>query len=251
MSVVESTTMKQRVFFLPATVIGPRGCENLPALRTALDTLRAEFDVQVHTHPWFRGGTTVPPHREDHLADLRGQISDGSHFVAMGTMAEMALMAIDRTAKGPRVKSLVAVGIYPFAGTLRGLHLESMAVLQKAQSRSLTGHSTVRVMMQGATDEELDAAVEDLDAQVDWDYWTRCEPSYSDFNLLADAPVIDVPTLFLHSPLDPDRVMSEAFLRVVPEAETGALDVWPTRMQDAASGDEMANKVAEFIRNHS
>jgi hypothetical protein len=243
--------MKPRVFFLPAPIIGPRGCENLPALRTALDSLRADFEVQVHTHPWFRRGTTVPPHRKDHLADLRGQISDGCHLVAMGTIAEMALMAVDRTAKGPRVKSLVAVGMYPFAGTLRALNLESMARLQKAQSRSLFGHSTVRIMMQGASDEEIDEAVDDLDAQVDWDYWSRCEPSYSDFNLLAHSPVIDVPTLFLHSPLDPDRVMSEAFFRVVPDAETGALDIWPTRMQDAASGDEMAAKVSDFIRRHS
>jgi hypothetical protein len=243
--------VKERVFFLPATVISPPGCKNLPAVSALVERIRQTYEIDVYVHPWFQRAQGLPPDRRDHVKALRDSIGEGCHVLTMGTVAELAMMALDRRHGGPNVKSLVAAGMYPFSGTLRALDLEPMAIAMKAQSRFLTSYNNVRAMMQGATADETQAAVDDLDAAVDWDYWMRSEPSYSEFNLLADGPVVDAATLFLHSPLDPDHVMSQAFLRIVPDAEVGQLDVWPTRMQDADSGIELATKAMAFFDKQS
>lgn len=241
--------MAERLLFVPTWLISPNVCENTPALRAALDELRANFDVDVFTWPSLRGGGDFPPTWEGGSEALQAAFTPGCHVVVMAETPQ-ALVALSRDQTG--VATFVADGMWTPPATLRALGRldEAAAAVSTYRGRS---YQWVRLYMQGGTEEDWARAAELMDQDIDWAYLGKLAPSYMALDLVSVDPKIELPTLYFDSPLELISYsdMTDVLLRFVPHAETQRLPAWPSRMQDAETGIDFARRIVEFVGRHT
>lgn len=237
--------MTDRLLFVPTWLISPTLCDRTPALRSAIDALRADFEVEVFTWPSLKGGGDFPPTWEGGVDALLEAFSPGCHIVVMAETPQ-ALVALSRDTQG--VATFVADGMWTPPATLRSLGRldEAAAAVSTYRGRS---YQWVRLYMQGGTEEEWTLAAELMDRDIDWAYLNNVAPSYMALDLVSENPKVETPTLYFDSPLELISYsdMTDVFLRFVPHAEVQKLPAWPSRMQDYETGIDFARRVVEFI----
>ena len=246
--------MRERVVFVPMGYLfaATRGIRSIPAISAFLDEVEAHFDVDIPITPEPDGATVeipqAPPPGARPLT-IRDSLAGGAHLVTMGLHVPECLIALDgRDEAG----SFVALGFQPTPATLRSAGMEAVAA---ALDRFTAGadrscYGITRLLYQGLDETALRAIVDDLDRNIDQERRRVYTAWLSNLDHLRERPRIDVPTLYLHSPMDLGGV-KDLFLRIVPHAEVGKLESFPTRMQDTESGREAAQQVIEFIQRQS
>jgi hypothetical protein len=235
----------ERLLFVPTWLISPNVCEKTPALRAAIDELRASFEVDVFVWPSLRGGGDFPPTWEGGVEALRAAFTPGCHLVVMAETPQ-ALVALSRDDEG--VATFIADGMWTPPATLRALGRleEAAAAVSTYRGRS---YQWVRLYMQGGTEEEWTRAADLMDQDIDWSYLGKLAPSYMALDLVIVDPRVQIPTLYFDSPLELISYsdMTEVFRHFVPHAEVQRLPSWPSRMQDAQTGIDFARRVTEFV----
>jgi hypothetical protein len=239
--------MTERIVFVPGWFFSPAACEQVPAIRTALDAFREGHEVEVFRWPCTRGGPDAPPTWAGAAGALREQLDGDCHVVSMGAATAVSLMALD--GQGERVGSYVAAGMSTPPATLREAGLDSVAAGAEAMFNWMRSYQYIRLVMQGASEDVWTRTADMMDLDVDWDHTVALQRSMGELNLIARAPKITCPTLYLDSPLNVAGFadVRDIFLRLVPGARVEELEVWPSRLQEKATGLDLTRKALPFI----
>jgi hypothetical protein len=246
--------MRERVVFEPLGYLSVMtgGIRSIPAISTFLDEVEAHFDVVMPATPESEGSPFAKPQAPAPGArplTLREALTDGAHLVTMGWQVPEALSALDGH---DGAGSFVALGFQPTTATLRSAGMGPIAdALDRFTAEAdRSCYGLTRLLYQGLEESALRAIVADLDRNIDQERRRVYTAYISNLDQVRDRPRVDVPTLYLHSPLDLGGV-KDLFLRIVPHAEVGKLESFPTRMQETDSGSEAARHVIEFIQRHA
>jgi hypothetical protein len=243
--------VKQRVIFEPLGYLRALsgGIRSVPAISTFLDEIEAHFDVDIPATPDPEDApfpTPQAPPPGVRPARLREALTGGAHLVAMGWHVPEALIALDGH---DGAGSFVALGFQPTVATLRsaGMGPVADALDRFTAEADRSCYGLTRLLYQGLEETALRAIVDDLDRNIDQERRRIYTAWLSSLDQVRDRPWVEVPTLYLHSPIDLGGVR-ELFLRIIPHAEVGKLDSFPTRLQETDSGSEAARQVIEFIQ---
>jgi hypothetical protein len=239
--------MPERILFLPSWPISPHVCEEIPGIRTALADFVTHLPVEVFCWPWFKGGKGADVSWRDQVAAIEASVHDDCHVVVMGTGVATALLAAS-SPKRPR--SFIAAGMVTPLATLQALGETALADILMLGWEGRTTYQYVRLIMEGAAEEEWDRYARMMDQEIDWTLFTSAIESWPSLNLVQDKPELLCPGLYLDSPLPVAGYAEqrEAFLKIVPGAEVQELDVWPGRMHEKASGRDLSQKALAFIQ---
>jgi class 3 adenylate cyclase len=257
--------MTGRFLFVPSLMASPRGAETIPASAYAIEQLRSYFDVDVFAWPHVHGGADVPPTWQGAVGALREAFSPGVHVLSMETSTPIAVMALagdsdsdagGRTSRATRVelaRSFATAGISFSPATLRSLGMGAMAQAASAGSLFNRSYQWVRHVMQGANEDEWTRYAQALDADINWQYFAEFRASYDSLDLVAEKPLVNIPTLYLDKPPGKSvfgaEIRQRVFKTFVPDAETRELrEEWGNRLQDARTGRDFADPVISFIQ---
>lgn len=227
----------------------PDHCEEIPAIRRALDEFRREFEVTVFHWPCLYGGARVGTDWQAVVANLSDSLDSDTHLVTMGGSA-LALVALGTA--GAEARSFATDGLTVPPATLEALDLPTMAEGSAALFQLESGYQFARLHMQGADEETLDSTARRLDSDIDLNALRRMLASYETLDLVAEAPRVDLPTLYLDPPLplaaSSGHEVRDIFLRFAPEASVGELIVWPNRLHEESCGRDLSRAVLQFLR---
>jgi hypothetical protein len=232
--------MAPRIVFVPMAALSPAACERLPATGRLLEELRASFDVEVMTLPWMKPAAADV----DAVKAITGRL-DGDCGV-LGTDVGSAL-TLHALAGGGRARAMAMAGfMFPPGWRTEGVHVPESAMAEAfpVWLRSARPFEVLRAHMVGASEEVVRAAAHAVEEEVDWEAFAR----YRELpGRVLSAPLgLDLPVIYLHSPLDLPR--TRAVVReLVPTAETGELESWPVKSHEAEAGRELAAAVTPFF----
>jgi class 3 adenylate cyclase len=235
--------MAEKLVYAPPTFASPAACEQVGAPRAALDALRAHFELTVFTWPCIKGGPEVEPTWQGAADALGAALSPGSHLVATGGGALVALMTVS---KWPAlVRSFIVDEIGVPDATLRALGQSSLAEASAASYE--TGHH-VHQLTRGLNEPGAAQIRADLDIKL----YQQLTASIESMNLLDLQPRVAVPCLFL-SPTEGVFAEGEAldiFTRFAPNTTTRRMERWlSANVEDPDVGQEFNGYIIEFINS--
>ncbi|HEX5940277.1 MAG TPA: hypothetical protein VFZ12_07935 [Dehalococcoidia bacterium] len=243
--------MSPRVLFVTSWQFSPRVCEMIPATRTLLDDLRAEYEVDIFPWPTFKDGPGYEPTWPAIAEHIRAELQPGTHVVVTGATTAVAMAALSGDTQA---SSFITAGMIVPPATLRSLGMNDLASgveLAGRISHSVqSGYQTMQTVMAGAPAAEVRRITKHVDADVDWRRARRFSASFGELDLVQEAPLITVPTLCLDVSVKMPgwAEMSKVFRLFVPNAAGGELKLWPGKLQDPAAGRDFATKAKEFIK---
>jgi hypothetical protein len=242
--------MRERVLFVPIWTISAECCETIAGIRALLDDLRARFEVEVFQSPARRERLASEPTMEAALGVFERALPENGHVLTMGGSTALVLAALGRTARS--VRSLSAAGMWVPGATLRALGRADIADVAVGTPNFNSSYQYFRLVMEGASDEQIDAAARQANADIDGAFAADLSTPLSALNLTREPPV-RVPTLYLDSPLPVAGFaeMTDLFVSLVPHAEVQPLERWPGRLHERATGRDVSEKVIPFIRKHA
>jgi hypothetical protein len=239
--------MRPRVFF-----IGPWwwnvSREEAPIAGTATlqSALVEAADVKRFYWPTFHGGPKVEPTWSAVVEEMSRQIPAGCHVIDAGPAGALTLLALSGR---DDVRCLVMGGMFVPPATLRSLGMHHQAEGCSVFFRTTRGHQLARLNLQGAEEDFIQQVGELMDAGVDQDFKAAFQRSFESLNMLENPPSMEVPVLYVDPPLTAAGFaeMAEVLLGFVPHARIETTEVYPARMQEAATGLEYAEKALAFI----
>jgi hypothetical protein len=251
--------VSERVLFLPHWNFSPRACEEVVAVRAALDRLRVKHDLEVFPWPWFVEERSVGPTFEEGakaLCEHLIQEPESRHVVAAPGGSAIMLMALARV---NTVATFVMGGLSALPATLRAVGMRSVGDAATVRPREATrgwgegwSNQAMRPVLEGASEEELRRVSHLVEGDLTREQAISLLSSYSDLDLLREADEVTIPTLYLQPSLalSGSAEMLEVVRLLAPGAKIDELAIWPGRLQDEASGHELADKASAFIQKH-
>jgi hypothetical protein len=208
--------------------------------------LNEALDLKVFVWPTFKSGPKIEPHWRAVVDEMRRQMPADCHVVDSGPGGALSLHAI--TGRDD-VKSLVLGGMTVPPATLRALGMVHQAEGSTIFFRTTRAHQLARLNLQGADDDFIADVGSRMDAGLNWEYLAEFQRSFEGLNLLEDRPDVRIPVLYMDPPLMAAGYaeMAEVVLQFVPQARVEPTELYPSRMQDPASGIEFAEKANAFI----
>jgi hypothetical protein len=247
--------MAPRVLFVTSWQFSPRVCEMIPATRTLIEDLRANYDVALFRWPTMKDGPGYEATWQAIAEHIRADLTPGTHVVVTGASTAVVMMALSGSDESA---SMVTAGMIVPPATLRSLGMNDLAsgveLVGRISHSVQSGYQTLQTVMAGASAAEVRRITKHVDADVDWHAARRFSASLRDLDLVQEAPSITVPTLCLDVAVKMPGWgdMSKVFKLFVPNAADGQLKLWPGKLQDPAAGREFAQKAHAFIeRLHS
>ncbi|MEX2238618.1 MAG: adenylate/guanylate cyclase domain-containing protein [Dehalococcoidia bacterium] len=239
--------MTERILFVPTWRISPIACRSMPGIRTALDELRRNYTVDVHTWPCIRGGPEAPASWAGAAECLADSITPETHLVVFGAATPISLMALASGAAKPL--SFTALGMAVPNATLHAIGAPELVNSPEQTIRFSPTETWAGGLLKGVDAASLKTLVSRIDAEIDWSYLAEFQRSFETLNLLHERPFIEVPTLFLNTPLDVEsrETITKLFLKFVPDAELGALELWPADLGSREAGLELSGRVSRFL----
>jgi hypothetical protein len=239
--------MRPPLAFVPIGIFRgyPGGHLGVPAIKTLVDRLSLHFEVNLATI----GGDKGPAlSRDEDIASIRRALKDGTHVVAMGWEATDALLALDGL---KTVRSFTSIGFQPPAATVRAAGMTAVADAYEniVFSGAATSYPMLRFVFQDVDEARLREIQELLDRASSRAGVLQYYEWLNKVDLIAEAPSVAVPTLYLRSKLDMPGV-HEIFQRLVPQAEVQKLDSnFPMNLLDSESANDPAERIVAFLRN--
>jgi hypothetical protein len=243
--------MPPRILFVTSWQFSPRVCDMIPATRTLIDDLRANYDLEFFPWPTMNDGPHYDPTWQAVAEHIRAAVTPGTHVVVTGATTAVVMMALDRNSDAA---SLVTAGMIVPPATLRSLGMNDLASAVQLAGRIShsvqSGYQTMQSVMAGAPAAEIRRITKHVDADVDWSAARRFSASFRDLDLVQEAPSVTMPTLCLDVSVKMPGwgEMSKIFRLFVPDAAEGQLRLWPGKLQDPAAGREFAEKAHAFIQ---
>lgn len=244
--------MTERILFVPTWRISPIACRSMPGIRSALDEMRAAgYTVDVFTWPCVRGGCEAPPTWAGAADALKDEITEGTHVVAFGAATTISLVAIPRAATPPL--SFIALGMAVPNTTLQAIGAPELIDSPEQKIRFSPTETWAGGLLKGVAPDSLAALVKRIDAEIDWAYLAEFQRSFETLNLVREKPFIETPSIFLTTPLDVEsrETILRLFFKFVPDADVGALQLWPADLGSRESGQELSSRVLGFINQLS
>jgi hypothetical protein len=248
-----------RVLFLPNWLVSPRACEKIPGFAAALRELRDSFEVEVFAWPWFHEPRAEAGWRSGVRA-LRKKLSENDDWWHVVTAPSGTAMMIPALGPSTKVRSFVAGGVSALPATLTALNLLSVSdaasvrLTEASRVRETSwSYQAMRPVTEGATEEERRRLVRAIEADIDNATAIQILDSFSDLNLLREADEITVPMLYLSPTLALPGIaeIGEAIVLLAPRAEIEEIEIWPGRLHEPASGEELAGKAIAFVGRHN
>jgi hypothetical protein len=245
--------MAAKVLFVPWWLVPPEACDDLPAYRTYLDTLRSQFDVQIVSMPWVKSGNLeverVPNSLEDLANVFAARFESGCHIVASGGSGLFVLIAASYL--DVRAVTLVADPFPVPAATLRALGQGGVADLMSVAYNLERGslHQYLSLAMRGAEDQVAGLAAR-FDPALDWHYLNAGGRLIAETNFLLNAPRLDAPVLFLEGAIPLAGLADGDFFRqIVPNALVASRP--PPHLLDSDAGRAVGIEVLNFLQEAS
>ena len=166
------------------------------------------------------------------------------HHVLCFVGSEVILLALSRKP----IRSLTTTAFIPSPATVVGDDVLATALTaQNVISRKLS--QVVPLIMQGATEGEVESVIADLRRTSNYDFVAGLRDDFVSKPRAPERP-LDIPALYL-SPavqVNPgEEPIFAIFRSFVPRAQRGVLTEWGLRIQEEDGGHELADKVIPFI----
>ena len=240
--------MSVPVAFLPIWTISRRVCREFGGVATFLKELEASFDVEVVESFALKGNKLVNPTWQAVADRLAGLLPTDSHIVSMGGSVAPLMMALSRHDLRPR--SIVAAGMWVPAGTLRAAGYSELADIAVATTAFPSSYPYVRTVTEGLAEAKQTRLAKLIDSEVEHSNADSVSESFAAMNLLEEiGGKITAPVLYLNSPLNVAGFaeMEDVFKKLVPDAEVGQLERWPTKLHEEQTGLDLASRVIPFV----
>lgn len=196
--------------------------------------------------PTFKNGPEVEPTWQAVVAEMRNQMPAACHVIDTGPAGALTLLAVSGRQD---VKSVVLGGMFVPPATLRALGMDHQADGASAIFNTTRVYQVARLNLQGADEDFIKQVGAEMDAGLNWEYTGEFQRSFEKLNLLKNSPEVPAPVLYIDAPLTATGFaeMAGVLTRLVPHARVEPTEVYPTKMQDAATGLEFAEKALAFI----
>jgi class 3 adenylate cyclase len=241
--------MAEPLLFVPGYGISPRACEDVPAIHTALESLREHFDVTIFHWPTVKGGPRKPLTWQGSAEAIGEALPLGCHVVAIRNNVTYALLAIGQ--RPNLARTLVCDGFdVPVATWVALGHRGDVGALEAAMRLDATSQFG-RLFMKGADEALAQHILDRYLADANRSDIEEFERHTETLNLLEVQTEVSLPALYVHSEM-PYLALTERrelFKRFVPDTEFVEMDPW--RLHEPESGREFANLAIPFMKKHS
>ena len=104
-------------------------------------------------------------------------------------------------------------------------------------------------VMQGASSAQVDAYARLIEQSVDWEYVEEYNNSIGAVDMLTAGVAVDVPTLFLQTPLQMPADAADVLGQFCSRLSVASLDFWSTQMHRPEAAAELGDKVIDFAKS--
>jgi hypothetical protein len=180
---------------------------------------------------------------------IRSRLTSGCHVLARPLSCPYVMLALDGS---DRVRSLITLGFAPPRATLIAIDRKLLADARDASTTAMLPYQFVRYVRPDAPEEEVRNLVSILEQEIDRESEAALDRSLDQVDLLALAPQVLVPALYLEVAFQVAGMSdnTDLFVSLVPQATLAELKLWGDR-PDESAGDELAAAIIDFTQKLS